>query len=136
MCGPVRFEEGVGELLRNQDQILLEVGPGAGLGAMVRQHAGFSRERMGRVLASLPGAWDRATDREHVAGVLGRLWVEGAEVDWEGYYAGETRRQVELPERQSDSRKPGGMERAASGIDGTVCNALPNIAQKRQPKPI
>ena len=54
MCGPVRFEEGVGELLRNQDQILLEVGPGAGLGAMVRQHGSFSQERTRRVLASLP----------------------------------------------------------------------------------
>ena len=123
MCGPVRFEEGVGELLRNQHQILLEVGPGAGLGAMVRQHAGFNRERTGRVLASLPGAWDRATDREHVAGVLARLWVEGAEVDWEGYYAGETRRQVELPTRLFE--RPGGMERAASGIDGTVSNLCP-----------
>jgi phthiocerol/phenolphthiocerol synthesis type-I polyketide synthase E len=97
MCGPVRFEEGAGELLRNQQQILLEVGPGAGLGAMVRQHASFRRERMGHVLPSLPGAWDRATDREHVAGVLGKLWLEGSEVDWEGYFAGETRWQVELP---------------------------------------
>ena len=68
-----------------------------GLGAMVRQHASFGRERMGRVLPSLPGAWDRATDREHVAGVLGRMWLQGAEVDWEAYYAGETRQLVELP---------------------------------------
>jgi thioesterase domain-containing protein/malonyl CoA-acyl carrier protein transacylase/acyl carrier protein len=97
MCGPVRFEEGAGELLRNQEQILLEVGPGPGLGAMVRQHRNFGRERMGRVLASLPGAWDRATDREHVAGVLGRLWIEGARVDWAGYFATENRRLVALP---------------------------------------
>ena len=80
-----------------KELIILEVGPGAGLGAMVRQNADFGREQMGRVLPSLPGAWDRATDREHVAGVLGRLWLQGAEVDWEAYYAGEARQVVDLP---------------------------------------
>ena len=97
MCGTLRFEEGIGELLQNQEQVLLEVGPGAGLGAMVRQHPRFGRERMGRVLASLPGAWERVPDRENVAGVLGRLWVEGVDVDWEGYFAGENRRRLVLP---------------------------------------
>ena len=65
---------------------------------MVRQHPQFGRERMGRVLASLPAAWDRVPEREHVAGVLGRLWVEGVDIDWEGYFAGENRgRAVALP---------------------------------------
>jgi thioesterase domain-containing protein/malonyl CoA-acyl carrier protein transacylase/acyl carrier protein len=98
MCGTLRFEEGIGELLRDQEHVLLEVGPGAGLGAMVRQHPRFWRERTGRVLASLPGAWERVADRENVAGVLGRLWVEGVDVDWERYYAGEDRRPVALPD--------------------------------------
>ena len=80
MCGTLRFEEGVDELLRGGDRVLLEVGPGAGLGAMVRQHALCGPDQMGRVLASLPAAWDRVTEREHVAGVLGRLWVEGVDV--------------------------------------------------------
>ena len=96
MCRSLRFEEGIGELLRNQEQVLLEVGPGAGLGAMVRQHPRFGRERTGRVLSSLPGAWERVPDRENVAGVMGRLWVEGVDVDWEGYYAGENRRRLVL----------------------------------------
>ena len=94
MCGPVRFEEGAGELLRNQEQILLEVGPGAGLGAMVRQHAGFGRERMGRVLPSLPALGIGQRIVSTWPGYLGRLWLEGAEVDWEGYYAGEARQVV------------------------------------------
>ena len=65
---------------------MLELGAGAGLGAMVRQHSAFSRECNGRVLASLPSAWDRVTEREHVAGVLGRLWVEGVEVSWDAIH--------------------------------------------------
>ena len=97
MCGTLRFEAGVGELLQNEKQVLLEVGPGAGLGSMVRQHPGCGRERMGRVLASLPAGWDRVTDREHVAGVVGKLWVEGVEIDWEQYYACEKPRRIATP---------------------------------------
>jgi thioesterase domain-containing protein/malonyl CoA-acyl carrier protein transacylase/acyl carrier protein len=97
MCRSLRFQEGIGNLLQNQEQVLLEVGPGAGLGSMVRQHPLFGRERMGRVLSSLPGAWERVPDRENVAAVLGRLWVEGVEVDWEGYYSRENRRRIVLP---------------------------------------
>ncbi len=77
MCGPVRFEQGVGELLRNQELIILEVGPGAGLGAMVRQNADFGRERMGaccqvcrapgigqRIESTWPGYWGGCGCRE------------------------------------------------------------------------
>lgn len=85
MCSTLRFEAGAGELLRFGDLILLEIGPGAGLGAMIRQHAACGRDRMGRVLASLPAAWDRISEREHVASTLGRLWAEGAAVDWRAY---------------------------------------------------
>jgi acyl transferase domain-containing protein len=88
MCGAVRFESGVGELLGNAELILLELGAGAGLGAMVRQHDAFTRDRNGRVLSSLPSAWDRVPEHEHAAGVLGRLWVGGAVVNWERYHTG------------------------------------------------
>jgi thioesterase domain-containing protein/malonyl CoA-acyl carrier protein transacylase/acyl carrier protein len=104
MCGTLRFEEGVGELLRGGERVLLEVGPGAGLGAMVRQHALCGREQMGRVLASLPAAWDRVSEHEHVAGVLGKLWVEGVDVDWKAYYSGERRRRVALPGDPAERR--------------------------------
>jgi thioesterase domain-containing protein/malonyl CoA-acyl carrier protein transacylase/acyl carrier protein len=79
MCRTLRFQEGIGELLHGEEKIILEIGPGTGLGAMVRQHPLCSREQMGRVLASLPGAWSKSTEQEHVAGTLGRLRSEGAE---------------------------------------------------------
>jgi thioesterase domain-containing protein/malonyl CoA-acyl carrier protein transacylase len=125
MCRALRFEQGIGELLQNQEQILLEVGPGAGLSAMVRQHPRFRREMMGRVLTSLPGAFERATDTEHVAGSLGRLWVEGVDVDWRGYFAGEDRHHAVpavapitggSPYRDSPSSGDG----AESGIESKV----------------
>jgi malonyl CoA-acyl carrier protein transacylase/thioesterase domain-containing protein len=97
MCGTLRFQDAIGELLQVPEQIILEVGPGAGLGSMVRQHPRFEREQMGRVLGSLPGIWERATDQEYVASALGRLWVEGASVDWEAYHARDDRRRLALP---------------------------------------
>ena len=86
MCGTVRFEAGVGELLQTRSWSCSRSGPEPGWGPWSGNTPRFSRERNGRVLASLPSAWDRVTDREHAAGVLGRLWVEGAEVDWERYH--------------------------------------------------
>ncbi len=124
MCGTLRFEAGVGELLRDEEQILLEVGPGAGLGSMVRQHPGCRRERMGRVMASLPAGWDRVTDREHVAGMIGKLWVEGVEIDWKGYYACEKPRWVAPPagsfEQPSYGAEPRTDQVEALGIAGSL----------------
>jgi len=97
MCRTVRFEAGVKELLGDGEKVVLELGPGGGMGALVRQQAGMGREGMKRVLGSLPGQWEKAGEEEHAAGVMGRLWVAGVGVDWEGYYEGEKRRRVVLP---------------------------------------
>jgi phthiocerol/phenolphthiocerol synthesis type-I polyketide synthase E len=36
-------------------------------------------------------------DREYLAEAMGRLWMAGVEIDWNGYYEGERRRRVSLP---------------------------------------
>jgi thioesterase domain-containing protein/malonyl CoA-acyl carrier protein transacylase/acyl carrier protein len=128
MCGSLRFQQGIGKLLENHEQVVLEVGPGAGLGAMVRQHPDFRREMMGRVLTSLPGAWDRLPDQEHVAGILGRLWVEGAFVDWQGYFAGEDRRPVELTPEPVGPASPQG----ADATTGTHAGSNPAVLRANE----
>jgi len=67
MCEPVQFAAGVEALLKTSEAMVLEVGPGAGLSALVRQHPDCPRERMGRVLTSLPAAWSKTPERTHVA---------------------------------------------------------------------
>ena len=98
MCGTLRFEAGIAELLRAQDMVLLEIGPGAGLGAMVRQHPLCSKDQASRTFSSLPSAWDKASEREHVAGMLGRLWVHGVEIDWNAVATAGQWQRVALPE--------------------------------------
>jgi thioesterase domain-containing protein/malonyl CoA-acyl carrier protein transacylase/acyl carrier protein len=119
MCRTLRFEQGIGHLLENREQVLLEVGPGAGLSAMVRQHSLFGREMMSRVVSSLPGAWEKISDRENVTAVLGRLWVEGVPVDWESYFAGEDRRTISLPDEPYHAA---GLGNRAGAHEPTIVN--------------
>jgi acyl transferase domain-containing protein len=96
MCAPVRFADGVGELLRER-RVLLEVGPGQSLTSAVKQHPACGPEAAALALASLPGAFDRQDEHEFVLGTLGKLWLTGQEIDWGAFHRGERRRRVALP---------------------------------------
>ena len=86
----VRFADGVGELLKNQSYVMLEVGPGQTLAQLVRQHPGKGANQT--VLASLAAA-----GLNSFLTALGRLWIAGVQPDWEAFYANEQRRRVALP---------------------------------------
>jgi acyl transferase domain-containing protein/acyl carrier protein len=91
----VRFAEGLTELLQDPARLLLEVGPGATLGALARQHPDSPA---GLVAAStLRRASEVRSDVEHLLEAVGRLWAAGAEVEWQSLWAGERRQRVELP---------------------------------------
>jgi thioesterase domain-containing protein/malonyl CoA-acyl carrier protein transacylase len=92
---PVRFADGVGELLRQPGPVLLEVGPGKTLSTLARQHAGKRAAR--RIVPSLGTPRDRRSDAETLLTALGRLWLESVEIDWPAVHAGERRRRVPLP---------------------------------------
>jgi thioester reductase-like protein len=89
----VRFSEGVRELLTS-DRLLLEVGPGTTLGRLVRQHSGVPAQA---VIPSLRHPLEKQEDLAFLLGALGKLWVGGAEVDWEAFHSGERRHRVTLP---------------------------------------
>ncbi|HWI61504.1 MAG TPA: acyltransferase domain-containing protein, partial [Symbiobacteriaceae bacterium] len=93
--GTVRFADGALELLRSPNLVLLEVGPGATLGALVRQHT--EQVRGHAVISTLRQARETGSDSEYLATALGRLWAEGVPVDWQAYWQGEQRRRVSLP---------------------------------------
>jgi phthiocerol/phenolphthiocerol synthesis type-I polyketide synthase E len=91
----VRFASGVGELLKDPDAILLEVGPGQTLSTLVRQHPGRRPHHV--VLPSLRHPREQQPDSAFLLGTLGRLWLAGVEPDWDGFYGEERRRRVPLP---------------------------------------
>jgi len=92
----VRFSVGMSELLRGEgERILMEIGPGQSLSALVRQHAEYgSRHGVERVLR---GDQESVSDWHYLLRSVGRLWLRGLEIDWGGYYSSERRRRVSLP---------------------------------------
>jgi acyl transferase domain-containing protein/acyl carrier protein len=92
---PVRFADGLRELLQSQDDVLLEIGPGRSLGTLARQHPARGPEQL--VLASLRHPNDRYADESFILSTLGRLWLMGVPIDWTRFAADEQRRRVSLP---------------------------------------
>ncbi|WP_155349073.1 type I polyketide synthase [Acrocarpospora pleiomorpha] len=85
MCRTVRFGAGVETLLADPELAVVEIGPGQSLGALVRG-AGCPPQRWPLILNVLPGGSDRRPDDEVLAGCLARLWLVGAELDWNAYH--------------------------------------------------
>lgn len=90
----VRFADGLGELLKEPEAVLLEVGPGQVLRTIARWHP---QKKAGQfMLASLPQQGkERQGDAEHLLSTAGHLWLVG--VATPDRHQGEHRRRVCLP---------------------------------------
>ncbi len=69
----VRFSEGVAELLKEPDTILLELGPGQTLGSLTIQHPDKASEQV--VLSTLRHPKEQGSDLSFLLKTLGRLWL-------------------------------------------------------------
>ncbi|MGB8346749.1 MAG: SDR family NAD(P)-dependent oxidoreductase, partial [Ktedonobacteraceae bacterium] len=97
MCQTVRFADGVSQLLQQSEQVLLEVGPGQSLASFVKQHPSCERERMPFVLSTMPSRSERQSEQAYLLTALGKLWLLGVPIDWEGFSTHERRRRLSLP---------------------------------------
>ncbi|MFD3483689.1 SDR family NAD(P)-dependent oxidoreductase [Streptomyces sp. NPDC058665] len=86
MCSPVEFEDGLAALLKREDTVLLEIGPGRSLGAMARSHADCDRSRWPLIVSTLPAASEARDDDHSLAEGLAELWLSGVDLDWEAYH--------------------------------------------------
>src|SRR3712207_4614632 len=98
----VRFADGVREVLKDAGALMLGVGPGQALGAMVKP---LARETGQPVINSMRHPDEQASDEEVLMRGLGRVWLAGAKVDWRGFYADEVRRRVPLPTYPFERRR-------------------------------
>jgi phthiocerol/phenolphthiocerol synthesis type-I polyketide synthase E len=92
---PVRFADGLGQLLRDTRARLLEVGPGTTLAGLARQHGARSANRP--VLSSCRHPLDTIDDRDCLLQAVARLWVSGSAIDWQALRGEKPRRRVSLP---------------------------------------
>ncbi len=92
----VRFAEGLTELLaRDEDVVLLEIGPGKTLSTLARQHP--ARPGSTPVRTTMRHPREVRSDTAFLRQTLGRLWLDGVHIDWFGGVAQGTRRRVVLP---------------------------------------
>jgi phthiocerol/phenolphthiocerol synthesis type-I polyketide synthase E len=87
----VRFSDGLSTILAQHHPVLLEVGPGQTLSKLARSLFRGSQQLIHSSLRP------RELEQQFLLRSLGRLWLEGATVDWHGYYHHEKRRRVSLP---------------------------------------
>jgi acyl transferase domain-containing protein len=88
----VRFSDGIKLLLGETSNIMLEIGPGTTLSSLAKYH---SQEHV--LLSSIRSVNDKTNDQEFLLAALGKMWVNGAEIEWKGFYGEETHRRVVLP---------------------------------------
>jgi len=95
-CTTVRFSDGIERLLATPKSVLLEIGPGQSIGSFVLQHPAAVNADC-TVLPSLPNRNTTQADDAFILNTLARLWLEGVEISWRGFYRDEKRRRVPLP---------------------------------------
>jgi acyl transferase domain-containing protein/acyl carrier protein len=100
---PVRFSDGLEELMKVPDRIFLEVGPGRTLSTLAQQHTARLKEHI--ILSSIPHPYENQSDFGFILNTLGRMWLAGLSVDWSGYYGNERRQRISLPTYPFERRR-------------------------------
>ena len=106
---PSRTSAALATLLESPERILLEVGPDGRMTDLARQHPSTAKPADDdaraaasagpTLICSLPesAAGGGMPSSGRLLDALGRLWLAGVEVDWDGFYGDERRLRVELP---------------------------------------
>jgi len=90
----VRFADAANTLLKLEDILFLEVGPGQTLTALTKQQG------VGKIIpafASLTLPKNQETEYHTILNALGELWLRGIDPDWNSFFGHQKRRKIDLP---------------------------------------
>jgi acyl transferase domain-containing protein len=90
----VRFADGVRELLKERDRLLLEVGPGRTLSTSADRHPD---KKSHAIVGSMRHPNAKESDFAFALRSLGQLWAAGVDIDWRRFYENERRYRIPLP---------------------------------------
>jgi acyl transferase domain-containing protein/thioesterase domain-containing protein len=93
----VRFGDGLTELLKGGEKILLEVGPGQTLSGLARQLDVVRTSASQLVIPTLGRGNEQTSSVEALLTAVARLWIAGTKIDWPRLHEGERRRRIPLP---------------------------------------
>ena len=99
----VRFEEGLTTLLKNENILLIEVGPGKTLCSFVNQHP--LKKEGHKSINILRHVNDKTDDSYHLLSQLGNMWAFGQQINWEFFYEEEQRSRIPLPTYPFEKQK-------------------------------
>jgi amino acid adenylation domain-containing protein len=97
----VRFANAADTLLKLDDIIFLEVGPGQTLTTLTKQQG------TGKIIpafSSLPLPKNQEEEYNAILNTLGELWLKGINPDWDSFYGQQKRQKVDLPSYVFDSK--------------------------------
>jgi acyl transferase domain-containing protein len=114
----VRFSDGLCELLKQRDRVMLEVGPGDSLCRLVKRHQGNASAQEAIASISQPGEQDQ--DQASLMFATGKLWASGVNIDWQKMYSAERGVRVELPAYPFERQRYWIEERKAESAPKTV----------------
>jgi polyketide synthase PksJ len=97
MRQPVRFAEGLKELLKEGKAIFVEIGPGSDLSTILRQQLNTGAEHRLMVLNTVRHPQQQVHDVYYLLNRIGRLWMYGTPIDWRAFHAGEKPKRISLP---------------------------------------
>ncbi len=105
LCQPVQLSSSINELLQNQEQVMLEVGPGQSMGSFIRQHPHCGTEQALRIFPTIRYVYDEQADSACLLKTIGKLWLMGITIDWPEFYTYERRRRLSLPTYPFEQRR-------------------------------
>jgi malonyl CoA-acyl carrier protein transacylase/acyl carrier protein len=100
-----RFSDALHELWQLDNPILLEAGPGRTLGVLATQHPDRRRAGDPVAVSSMRHHYENGSDVAFLWQAIGKLWVSGTAINWDGAQIGANRCRVSLPTYPFESQK-------------------------------
>ncbi|GMQ62974.1 type I polyketide synthase [Vallitalea maricola] len=131
----VRFSYGVQELLKEENTVILEVGPGNSLTTIVKQH--LCTDSNQQVIASVDALNGKRSSIEALMKAVAQLWTAGITILWEAFYKDKTYYRLPLPTYPFERKSYwyGKDENTAISSDDTKEVTEEYVDQHFQPRP-
>ncbi|GAA4271398.1 SDR family NAD(P)-dependent oxidoreductase [Aquimarina gracilis] len=91
----VCFEKGIKTLIKQDNTLFVEVGPGRTLTTFYNKCQ--NRDLTNDVITTIRHPKERVNDNEHFLGFLGKLWINGLDIRWDKYYQGDKPNKISVP---------------------------------------
>lgn len=91
----VQFNKGLCNLITNQSSVFIELGPGRTLSTFVNQHE--NKMNIHSVINLVRSVKEDFDDEYFMLHCMGKMWMNGVNIDWKNFYSFENRYRISLP---------------------------------------